>query len=212
MSINKSLKAYVRYDVTGKIVPSSLIFAESMPKVGKWKEINAYPTTSPTTTTSITYQVGDLALGGIVAYIYQSGDPGYDENVQHGLIASVTDLGNYEWGCSGTTVGASGTVLGTGAANTAAILANCATRPIAASIAAAHDGGGFTDWFLPSYDELNKLYLNQSIIGGFFGSQYLSSREGSATNVCTQTFTTGVRSCAGLKSTSTRIVRAVRYF
>jgi hypothetical protein len=156
--------------------------------------------------------IGDSFGGGTVAYIYQSGDPGYVVGEQHGLIASVTDLGNYVWGCSGTTVGASGTVLGTGAANTAAILANCATRPIAASIAADHNGGGFTDWFLPSYDELNKLYLNQSIIGGFSGTQYLSSREGSATTVCTQTFTTGVRSCAGAKSTSTRIVRAVRYF
>ena len=50
MSNNRSLRAFVKYDSTGKIVPSSLTLAQSMPKVGRWQEINAYPTQSPTTT------------------------------------------------------------------------------------------------------------------------------------------------------------------
>jgi uncharacterized protein (TIGR02145 family) len=51
---NNQLKTFVRFDGSGRIVPSSMVIAYSMPKVGKWKEINAYPTSSPTTTTTTT--------------------------------------------------------------------------------------------------------------------------------------------------------------
>jgi hypothetical protein len=39
---NKRLKAFVRYDGTGRVVPSSLILARFKPKVGNYKEIDAY--------------------------------------------------------------------------------------------------------------------------------------------------------------------------
>lgn len=58
-SIDKRpLKAYVRFDGTGRIVSSSLILRRKMPKVGKWIEIPAFEccnditTTTTTTTTS----------------------------------------------------------------------------------------------------------------------------------------------------------------
>ena len=57
----RPLKAYVRFDGTGRIVPSSLILRRKMPKVGKWVEIPAYeccnyipPTTTTTSTSSTT--------------------------------------------------------------------------------------------------------------------------------------------------------------
>jgi hypothetical protein len=55
---NRPLKAYVRFDGTGRIVPSSLILRRKKPKVGKWVEIPAYeccnyvPSTTTTTTSS----------------------------------------------------------------------------------------------------------------------------------------------------------------
>jgi len=49
---NRPLKAYVRFDGTGRIVPSSLILRRKMPKVGKWVEIPAYQCCNPTTTTT----------------------------------------------------------------------------------------------------------------------------------------------------------------
>lgn len=64
-SINsRPLKAYVRFDGSGRIVAGSLILRKNKPKVGKWKEIPAYEccnfttttttTTAPTTTTTTT--------------------------------------------------------------------------------------------------------------------------------------------------------------
>ena len=50
----KDLKAYVRFDGSGRIVPSSLILRKNKPKVGKWKEIPAYECCNPTTTSSNT--------------------------------------------------------------------------------------------------------------------------------------------------------------
>jgi hypothetical protein len=45
----RPLKAYVRFDGTGRIVPSSLILRRKKPKVGKWVEIPAYECCNPTT-------------------------------------------------------------------------------------------------------------------------------------------------------------------
>lgn len=50
----RPLKAYVRFDGTGRIVPSSLILRRKKPKVGKWVEIPAYECCNPTTTTTTT--------------------------------------------------------------------------------------------------------------------------------------------------------------
>ena len=51
---NRPLKAFVRFDGTGRIVPSSLILRRKKPKVGKWVEIPAYECCNPTTTTTTT--------------------------------------------------------------------------------------------------------------------------------------------------------------
>jgi len=50
----RPLKAFVRFDGTGRIVPSSLILRRKMPKVGKWKEVQAYECCNPTTTSTTT--------------------------------------------------------------------------------------------------------------------------------------------------------------
>lgn len=50
----KDLKAYVRYDGSGRVVAGSLILRRKMPKVGKWVEIPAYECCNPTTTTTTT--------------------------------------------------------------------------------------------------------------------------------------------------------------
>ncbi len=52
-SIDKRpLKAYVRFDGAGRVVPSSLVLRRKMPKVGKWIEVPGYQCCNPTTTTT----------------------------------------------------------------------------------------------------------------------------------------------------------------
>lgn len=51
---NKRLKAFVRFDGSGRVVAGSLILRKAKPKVGKWHEIQAYECCNPTTTTTTT--------------------------------------------------------------------------------------------------------------------------------------------------------------
>jgi hypothetical protein len=52
MATNNKLKAYVRYDGTGRVIAGSLILQRFKPKVGNWQEIDANECCNPTTTTS----------------------------------------------------------------------------------------------------------------------------------------------------------------
>jgi hypothetical protein len=129
--------------------------------------------------------IGDSYQGGVIAYFFQAGDPGYVAGEKHGLIAAVADASNaawYDWEHIVTI--STGTALGTGSTNTAAIVAAyTGSYNYAAKICANYEHDGYTDWFLPSKDELNKLYLNLEAIGGFAtGSNsyyYSSSQSGS---------------------------------
>jgi hypothetical protein len=53
-SNSRSLKAFVRFDGSGRIVAGSLILRKNKPKVGKWQEILAYECCNFTTTTTTT--------------------------------------------------------------------------------------------------------------------------------------------------------------
>jgi hypothetical protein len=155
--------------------------------------------------------VGDNCGGGIVAYILQSGDPGYDASVQHGLIAAAANQStSAPWGCYETSIsGANGTAVGTGEQNTIDIEAGCATHGTAADICANLSLGGYNDWFLPSLDELVKLYNNKDLIGGF-GWQYWSSSEYSSADAWTYYF--DMDDAYYPPKNYLLYVRAVRYF
>jgi len=150
--------------------------------------------------------------GGKVAYILQPGDPGYDPTVPHGLIAAPGDqsTGLQWYNGSNITTGATGTAIGNGKSNTDSIVKAQGVGSYAAYLCDTLTIDGFTDWYLPSQDELNLLYINQAAIGGFSGDHYWSSSEFSSSGAWIEGFITGGQ--ADYAKDNTLYVRAVRAF
>ena len=166
----------------------------------------------PTTVIPETLSIGTAYQGGRIAYILQPGDIGYDANVQHGIIAATSDQSTgAEWGYYGSLIsGADGQSIGAGPQNTIDIINGCLTPGIAADICGDLVLFGYTDWYLPSKDELQKLFANQVAIGFTPTGTvwYWSSTEFDANTARVQS--TLVQSI--LSKSQTAYVRAVRSF
>jgi hypothetical protein len=163
--------------------------------------------------------VGDSFGGGKVAYILQSGDPGYDINVMHGIIAATIDQSSgTTWSNGNTTAshlstGATATALGTGFTNTETIITiQGNSGSYAAKLCRDYRGGGYSDWYLPSKDELNKLYINNTLIGLALSGYYWSSSENRTESAWVQSFGSGLQLDYWTKSNNSNSVRAVRSF
>lgn len=114
-------------------------------------------------TTLNSMAVGQPYNGGIIAYIFKPGDAGYVSGQIHGLIITNGTTQSYQWGCSGTSISTSSS-LGFGNSNTNNIISSCSSSSTAARYAYNLSLGGYSDWFLPSYNELLKISENGSLL------------------------------------------------
>ena len=179
-----------------------------IPNVQYLRYIWAYNTcgisTSTTLVKTLPFAIGQSYMGGIIFYIDGTGN--------HGLISASSDQSaGAPWGCyNGTLISGTLTAIGTGQANTTLIVNGCSEAGIAARICNDLVLNGYGDWFLPSKDELNLMYAQQTAIGGFGNKNYWSSSEYNVNNAWVQYFNNGAQSYY-IKA-NTFYVRAVRVF
>ena len=140
-----------------------------------------------------THYIGESYGGGKVFYVYDNG--------KHGLIAATSDqsTGIRWYGGSNTTTRARADGVGAGLKNTAIIIAN--QGPVDGNTFAARicneysvtDSNGVTygDWYLPSKHELNLLFIQKTVVGGFAEAFYWSSSEFNDLDAWIQNFGNG---------------------
>ena len=141
------------------------------------------------------YSIGSIGpAGGWIFYI----NPSADEDGWTYLEAAPADLdGDFKWSTVLESSGADGTAAGTGYGNTQAIVSQNEYTESAAQACinhhVPHNSMVFDDWFLPSKDELNYMYLNLKAVGsgGFYNKSYWSSSEHSKTTAWSQHFNNG---------------------
>ena len=157
--------------------------------------------------------IGDYHQGGVVFYLDGNGG---------GLICAIEDQGTTNWGCYGTYIGTTGTAIGTGTQNTMDILNEGCVQPgtSAAEMCDNYTGGGYTDWFLPSKDELYEMWQNKAAIdataianGGssFVSASYWSSSESSGNYAWDMPMYNGIPD-NDYKNSFANQVRAIRAF
>lgn len=149
------------------------------------------------------FEVGQKYGGGIVFFVDPTG--------QHGLIAAPTDMAQIApWGCNGTSIPGTKVFNGEGLTNTALIAAHCTKSITPAQLCSELVIEGYNDWFLPSKNELNLMYLQKNLIGNFANNYYWSSTEYDKFSSWAQHFFNGTQDNNG-KYTSAR-TRAIRAF
>ena len=172
---------------------------------------NGTETYNGTSWTGNTHYIGEQYGGGIVFFVYDNG--------QHGLIAAATDVGSGIYWCNSYRyTGTAGDGVNAGSMNTtmiiAAQIANSPTTNFAARACADYSvtAGGvvYGDWYLPSKYELNLLYLQKNVVGGFAADLYWSSTEIDNQYAWNQYFDIGYQN-QGNKYVATH-VRAIRSF
>ena len=150
--------------------------------------------------------VGQLGPGG--GYIF------YLDGNGHGLVAAPanSEFSGKKWGCAGDLMGGTQDNIGSGYDNTTAIANSCAESSIAAKVCIDMEINGYDDWYLPSKDELGRMYINlkDKGIGGFGTGKYWTSTEIDSDNAMYASFVTGGFP-TGSKN-DTLLVRAIRSF
>ena len=153
------------------------------------------------------YEAGDAIGGGL--FVFE--DSGYAY-----ISAAADQSTNAPWGCQGVNISGTLNAVGTGSANTALIVAGCATAGISARICDELTLNGYSDLFLPSLDDLTEMYTKLKVngFGNFANQRYWSSTQDfddPANKALTIDFNNGTLH-AHNKSQTNRHTRAMRRF
>ena len=140
------------------------------------------------------YQAG-LSLDSLYGQNYEGGGLFYldtaDVHPFEGLISSGANRPFQDWGCETTLIEVTSMDIGTGQANTTAIInAGCPDAPTAAITCDDLVLNNYEDWYLPSLDELNLMWLNLAAnnLGNLNPFPYWSSTEFFIFNVFTDAY------------------------
>lgn len=165
-----------------------------------------------TCTAGGTCQVGDTGPGGGTVFYVASSPQSWGQylEVAPSNWSGGTDPRQAWSGNTSTSVaGATGTGIGAGRANTAAIIADNSTAGRAATSAAAYTGGSKSDWYLPSEGEL--MALSRSGLGQpYLNPGYWSSTQSQPTKAVMVTMSN--TAVTDWTKSTTRYVRPIRAF
>lgn len=129
-------------------------------------------------------EVGEYKFGGVIFWVNLLGNEGYSVAMDNQSAAAP-------YGCLHTATGATATAIGTGQANTNAILSICTTSGTAADLVDNLNTNGYDDWFLPSQDEMREIMNNMIII-----NTTLTNNGGAAFSVANANYWTSTESTA----------------
>ena len=156
----------------------------------------------PAGATGATGPAGPSGSGGFVHFIGEpyGGGVVFDVwkdtlGVEHGLVVDATDLSAaYAWSnVTATLIGAGAQSVWDGLSNSNAVMAQAGHSSSAALLCYNSTNGGQSDWYLPSIQELNKIWANYVDVGRtlsqisgatqFAAERYWSSTEYSTTSI-----------------------------
>ena len=164
------------------------------------------------TACSKTYKIGEnCPAGGIVFY-----DKGFEQDGWRYLSVAPAEYEfNAQWSYRYDYIEGTSTDIGTGKQNTQLIVDfsnQNGENDSAAQLCLNLKVGNYSDWFLPSKDELNEMYKLKDTIGGFQDSWYWSSSQNDDDYICAwnQFFKNGAQPSYFKEDTGR--VRAVRAF
>ena len=153
------------------------------------------------------YVLGMEAEGGIVFYI--------DETGLHGLVAALEDIGPFAWGCQEINISNANEQLNW-TSKFIGYIGSVFRNTYSMSEALDFENEGYTDWFLPSFDETQEMYFaigqgaSSGNKGGFSNSWYWTSSQANEDIAWSFSFSNGTT--FNFFKTSTFMIRPIRSF